>query len=118
MGLGQEGGRGRVGFEEAYAVVLVEQEDEATVGGVGRGGDVAVVGGSEQAFEGDLLGSIDGLGRRLGRGEQEAGADGKKGQESHRDRGLREALCAAVPLSQWMIKLYGCPMLRKSDERA
>ena len=29
-----------------------------------------------------------------------------------------KALRAAVPLSQRMINLYGCPKLRKSDERA
>jgi hypothetical protein len=58
LGLGEDVGCGRVGFEEAYAVFLVEEEIEVA-GGVGLDGvELGVelaVGGAEEAGEDELL---------------------------------------------------------------
>ncbi len=69
MGLGEDGGGGGVGLEEADAVVLVEQEVEVA-GGVGLDGvELALVRDGAEAGEGEARGL--GAQRQAGYYEQE-----------------------------------------------
>jgi len=56
--VGEEGGGCGIGFEEADAVVLVEEEDEGAVWSVGGGVEGGV---GEETLEGDLLWGVEGL---------------------------------------------------------